>query len=621
MPLVTVAGLAKSFRMQPLFEDVSFTLEPGEKLGVIGLNGSGKSTLLRIVAGIESPDAGELSMARDTTLSFLPQNPFFPEGVTVLESIFASQTETMALLRRYEAACEALHADPGMMDRVARLADELEAAGAWSLEVEARNIMTGLGITDMDRPVAELSGGQRKLVALAHALVGRPGLLLLDEPTNHLDTERIRWLEDYLARSTGALLMVTHDRYFLERVTRRILEVADGTVTSYAGSYSYYLEKKDEQEARKAHAAARRKSLLKRELEWLRRGPRGRATRQKARFDRAQELLSKAPETAERELEIQTGSRRLGNKVVELRGLGKSFEGKAVVENLDFVLEKGERVGLLGPNGAGKSTLLDLVAGRLAPDLGEVVLGPTVAIGYYDQESRELDETQKVIDYVREGGEVIRTGSGRELTAAQMLEQFLFPGTAQHTAIARLSGGERRRLYLLRVLMGSPNVLLLDEPTNDLDIDTLIRLEAYLDQFPGSLLVASHDRYFLDRTVGRLLLFRGRGRVDQALGGYSENVDLAPLPEERVRPAPVGPLPPAPKSRKLRYKEQRELETLERSIEEAETRKKDLEHLLAGVGFDHQKAEEFYRELQQLDRNLEDWIERWSELEELRSSG
>jgi ABC transport system ATP-binding/permease protein len=626
MNIISLEDVSKSYGIKPLFEGVTFGLDDGEKVGIIGTNGSGKSTLLRIIAGQEQPDTGRAVIASQRVVAYLPQTPPVDPDKTVLDTVFTANNETMRLLRDYEMACLELslssERDERLLDRVSKLANQLEAAGGWNLETNAKTILTQLGITDAAALMRDLSGGQRKRVALAHALVLNPDLLILDEPTNHLDADTIAWLETYLARYAGALLVVTHDRYFLDRVTNRIIEIDRARVQSFGGNYVYYVEKKAEQDARRAVATERREALLRRELAWLRRGAKARTTKQKARVDRAEELLRQPTEAARSELEISVGFSRMGKKILELDGISKSFGDQRVIEAFSYNLKRGDRIGIIGPNGSGKTTLLDIIAGRVEPDEGRVEKGQTIVIGYYDQENRELNGDQRVIDYIREAAERIETADGQSITASQMLEKFMFPPSMQYDYISRLSGGERRRLYLLRILMGAPNVLMLDEPTNDLDIQTLVRLEEYLDTFAGCLIVVSHDRYFLDRTVEHIFRLEDGGRVKEYPGNYSAFL------EARVREAaesvettritkPTAARKQSTAPRKLSYKERRELEELEKGIEAAEARKVAIESQLAGSASDFVLVQALYTELESLKQQLERDVDRWAELAEL----
>lgn len=630
MSIISLEDVSMSYGPRSLFEGVTFGLDDGDKVGLIGLNGSGKSTLLRIIAGRTQPDRGRAITAGERVVAYLPQNPSFDPDQTVIDAVFTASDEAMRLLRDYELACNDLSlqsSDERILSRVAMLGHQLEAAGGWSLETNARTVLSQLGISDTAARMGALSGGERKRVALAHALISRPDLLILDEPTNHLDADTIGWFETYLARYGGALLLVTHDRYFLDRVTRRILEIDRGRVQSFAGNYAYYLEKKDEQEAQEAVVSEKQEALLRRELAWLRRGAKARSTKQKARVQRAEELQKQPARAATSELDISIGFSRMGKKVLELDGISKSYDDKKLIEGFSYTLKRNDRIGIIGQSGSGKTTLLDIIAGQTQPDDGSVERGQTIVIGYYDQDNRELDGAQRVIDYVREAAERIETADGQVITAGQMLEKFLFPPAMQYDLISRLSGGEQRRLYLLRVLMSAPNVLMLDEPTNDLDIQTLVRLEEYLDSFAGCLIVVSHDRYFLDRTVESIFRFEGSGRIKQYPGNYSAFLEARERDAPEANRAanqttgafskPVLLPSPTPAPRKLSYKERREFEELEKRIETSEARKGELERLLAASSSDFVAVEAAYTELQTLNRQLEGDINRWAALAEL----
>ena len=627
MNVLSLENVSKNYGVSPLFEGVTFGLEESDKIGIIGANGCGKTTLLRIIAGREQPDTGRVVRAGNKTLAYLAQNPRFDEEATVLETIFAASTGIMKTIRDYEAACHELAtggANEKTLAKVSALQQELEAAGGWEIETNARNVLMRLGITDTSARMKTLSGGQRKRVALAHELIFKPDILILDEPTNHLDADTIEFLEDYLKRYTGALLLVTHDRYFLDRVTNRILEIDRGAVQAFNGNYAYYLEKKEEQAALRAVEEHKREQLIKKELAWLRRGAKARTRKSKLRVAAAQELISQPKEKSASELDIAVGARRLGSKIVEMHGISKSFDGRKLVDDFTYLVKRNDRIGIIGANGAGKTTLLEIVAGRIEPDAGELEIGQTVVLGYYDQESRALDDEKRVIDYIRETAEYVTTAEGHRITASQMLEKFLFPPAAQYALIGNLSGGERRRLYLLKILMGEPNVLLLDEPTNDLDIPTLIALEEYLEDFPGALIVVSHDRYFLDRTVETIFKFEGDGKIRQFPGDYTTYLEITEREkslEAETRAKNSAEKTPAAgrekkESKKLSYKEKRELETLEAEIAEAEKRLAEIENELGEFAADAYKVNLLFNEQQELNARLEQMLERWAELAE-----
>jgi ATP-binding cassette subfamily F protein uup len=630
MHILSIEAISKNYGIRPLFENVSLGLDSSDRIGVVGVNGSGKTTLLRLIAGEEKPDAGRIVFAADVTVGYLPQNPPFKPGQTVLDAIFAASDANTKLLRDYERACQELALDDAgderLLNRVSELAHQLEASGAWELETNARTVLSRLGIYDTTQEVTTLSGGQRKRVALARALVASPQILILDEPTNHLDAETITWLETYLARYRGALLLVTHDRYFLDRVTTRILEIDRSQVQAFEGNYAYYLEKKEEQELARAAEGQKREMLIRRELAWLRRGAKARTRKSKARIDRAESLMAQPKETARAELDINVTSSRTGKKILELHSINKSYDGRTLIEGFSYTLKPGERIGVIGPNGAGKTTLLEIITGRIRPDAGTVEVGQTVRFGYYDQENRALDEEMRVIDYVREVAERIETADGTFITASQMLEKFLFTGAMQYTPIAKLSGGERRRLYLLRVLMTAPNVLLLDEPTNDLDIQTMVTLEDYLDSFAGCLIAVSHDRYFLDRTVEHIFRFEEGGRLRQYPGNYSaflearqrEEKEAAPVRQEAAdKPLKEARAKTGTARRKLSFKERKELEELETRIQEAEERQAAIETELVYNSSDAHLVHKLYMERERLAVQLARDLERWSELAEL----
>ncbi len=634
MNIVSLENVSKNYGFKPLFENVTLGLEDRDKIGIIGANGSGKSTLLKIIAGVEVPDTGRVVRAKGQTLAYLSQNPAYDPDLTVLETIFASSSGVMQTIRDYEAVCHDVAAgdhDAATLERMSDLQHELEMSGGWEIETNARAVLSKLEITDTAAKMGTLSGGQRKRVALAHELIFKPDILILDEPTNHLDADTIEWLEKYLARYTGMLLLVTHDRYFLDRVTDRIFEVDRGTVQNFSGNYAYYLEKKAEQETLREVEGHKREQLIKKELAWLRRGAKARTRKSKHRIEAAHSLMAVPKEQAKGEVDIAVGSKRLGSKVVEINDISKSYGENRLIDGFTYLLKRDDRIGIIGANGSGKTTLLDMLTGRIQPDSGEIDIGQTVHIGYYDQESRALNDDQRVIDYIRDVAEYVTTNEGIQITAGKMLERFLFAPAAQYAVIGNLSGGERRRLYLLRILMGSPNVLLLDEPTNDLDIPTLIALEEYLDDFAGALIVVSHDRYFLDRTIENVFRFESGGHVREFAGDYSAYLEA--IERERSfasiesssdkQPVRTGSdsgrvtqTPEKPQSKKLSFKEMRELEALESSIAAAETRLPEIEKELTLAASDAGKVHELFTEQQKLTAKLEIDMVRWAELAE-----
>lgn len=488
MNLLTIEHLTKSYTERLLFDDTSFSINEGDKIGLIGINGTGKSTLLKIAAGLEEPDLGTVVRGRNLYIRYLPQNPVFEPQLTVLECV---------------------------------IKENEGHEHVWDLEGQAKNMLTRLGVSEYDAVISTLSGGQKKRVALASVLLSAADLLVLDEPTNHLDSSMADWLEDYLKKFRGALLMITHDRYFLDSVSNRIVELDKGKLYSYQAGYGGYLELKEERMAMEQASERKRRSILRTELEWIRRGARARSTKQKGRIQRFEELSARKGPEEDGDVEMNSLTSRLGRTTVEVSHLNKSYGDKVLLRDFTYIFLKNDRIGIIGPNGSGKSTLMKMIAGLVQPDSGETVIGQTVRMGYFSQDNEEMDDSLKVIDYIKNVAEYVKTPDGM-VSASQMLEQFLFPSSMQYTLIGKLSGGEKRRLCLLHILMGAPNVLLLDEPTNDLDIRTLTILEDYLDHFQGIVIAVSHDRYFLDRVVRRIFAFEGDGAVKQYEGGYTD---------------------------------------------------------------------------------------------------
>ena len=586
--LLSAESITKTYGTRVLLDRVSFYLEPGERVGVIGVNGAGKSTLLRILAGAEEPESGCVTRFPNVRLEYLPQNPEFAPGTTVLEQVLLGLSTDARALAEYEA----------------------------------KTILTRLGITRFEQRVEELSGGQRKRVALAAALARPCDVLILDEPTNHLDSEMVTWLEEWLQRFAGGLVMITHDRYFLERVTNRMAEVDGGKLYFYEGSYEDFLRRKAEREESARASERKRQSILRREYQWVMQGPTARGTKSRERLERYEALKHQSGPTERAGLELSSVASRLGKKTVELRGVSKSFEGRQVLRDFDCMLLRDDRIGIVGVNGSGKSTLLNLIAGCLSPDQGEVIVGETVKIGYFSQENPPMDGETRVIDYVKEIGERIETVDG-VITASQLLEQFLFPADVQWSPIDKLSGGEKRRLFLLSILASAPNILLLDEPTNDLDIETLTILEDYLETFPGAVVAVSHDRYFLDKVARRIFVVEGDGRVTPYAGGYTDY--LAALAERRraekkaEKPAPKKEesRPSAPKKLKFSYKEQREYETIDADIAALEEQLADNQAQQSACGSDYVALQRLQEEQSQLESALEEKMERWVYLNDL----
>ena len=633
MNILTIEDLRKTYGTKPLLESVTFGLADDEKMGLIGANGSGKTTLMRIISGMEKSDGGRLMLQNNARVAFLPQNPSFDPTHTVLDAVFDQGDPLLRLLHDYEEVSYALEqmgttVDEKLLERMSDLSHQLDVTGGWDREASAKAVLDRLGLTDMDAIVGTLSGGQRKRVALARALVLQPDLLLLDEPTNHLDTETISWLETYLANYPGALLLVTHDRYFLNRVTNRMLEVMPGGVMKYEGNYTRYLELKEEQERLKEATERTRQNLARRELAWLRRGPKARTSKAKYRVERAEALQESTGTGPDARLQLAAASTRLGKKVLELTNISKAYDDKVLVHKYSRLIARTDRLGIIGENGSGKTTLLDMIAGKVQPDAGHIETGPTVVVGYFDQEGRPLNDALRVIDTVTEVAENVRTADGSIISASQMLERFLFPPAVQYTPVSKLSGGERRRLHLLLVLMEAPNILLLDEPTNDLDIATLAALEEYLDTFDGVLIVVSHDRWFLDRTIDHVLHFEGEGAIREYPGDYSAYLKLREeeKAKEAVAAAKKKANAPAPSKKansetksdtaKLSYKEKKELQETEKRIEAAEERKAEIETELGSGITDVDAITALSEELGELMSAMERDMERWAELAE-----
>ncbi|MCB0217993.1 MAG: ABC-F family ATP-binding cassette domain-containing protein [Chloroflexi bacterium] len=651
MNLVTLEGVHMQYSERVLLDSVDLRINSGDRIGLIGVNGSGKSTLLRIVAGLETPNAGSVTVWGGVRIRYLAQEPALDLEASVLEALYAGRAGPLDLLGRYQRASRALAERPDdalRQDQLGRLVAEIERQGAWTAEAEAKAVLTRLGIDDFEARVGSLSGGQQKRVALAQALVDPADLLVLDEPTNHVDAETIAWLERYLLRVPRSLLMVTHDRYFLDRVVNRIIELDRRQLVSYPESYRRYLELRTNRHEQLAKREEDRRRELRRELEWLRRGAKARSTKQKARSQRVAEMETIAYDSGEQRVALALAGRRLGKRVLEAKGLTKAWGGRPVLRGIDLRLGPGERIGILGPNGAGKSSLLDILTGHVKPDAGSVSWGDTVEIGYFDQRSAGLRDAMKLIDYIEQEAPLIQAADGERVSASKMLEWLLFPGPQQHAWIGSLSGGERRRLYLLRTLIHRPNVLILDEPTNDLDIETLGVLEGFLEAFSGSLIVVSHDRYFLDRTVDQLAVLED-GRLH---AGYPTPFEtFLRLRETQRKQAaeatattlgPTGGSAGAPRAegdgasrgavvadgptsttaipapgRKLSWKEARELEEVEARLEALEARKRELADALNQAGADFERIQALSESLQGVEEALDLAGERWLELSEI----
>ncbi|EPG67352.1 ABC-F family ATP-binding cassette domain-containing protein [Leptospira wolffii] len=615
MNLLSVDRVSKRIGDKLLFDQISFGIDEEEKTGLLGINGSGKSTLLRILLGTEECDSGKVVRNRELKISFLAQFPTFDPNLTILEHILSGSGILMETVRRYEKACVDLERGGEEADREYHSAmEEMDLRQAWELEAKLKNILRELNIPDVTRRMGELSGGMAKKVSLAQALTEESNMLVLDEPTNHLDIDAILWLQDYLKSTDKAVLLVTHDRYFLEEIANRILEIDRGEFRVFPGNYDLYLEKKVEMQAIEEKEETKRKSFLRTELEWLKRQPKARGTKQKARTDRVNEVLERKKAGKDIVLDISVSGRRLGGKILELKNIRKSY-ASPLIDGFSYVFKGKERIGIVGPNGAGKTTLLNLITAREKPDSGDVSAGLNTSFGYFDQMGKDLPPAKKVLDYVKEEiAPSIRMSDGSLWTASQFLERFLFPSQLQQTRIERLSGGEKRRLYLVLLLMKNPNFLVLDEPTNDLDIPTLSVLEEFLDDFPGVVLVVSHDRYFMDRVVDYLFVFKGEGRVDRFPGNYSEYLEYRDYEEKGTKTSAPKPTEKQSDNKKkgLSYQDKRKLEILEKEILSLETEEKELVQNLQSS--DPELAKKSGERLSNLQDELQRKVTEWEEL-------
>lgn len=625
MNLISIENISKAYSEKKLLDNINLGINEGDKIGVIGINGVGKSTLLKIIAGVEQSDEGRLIKGNAVRVEYLSQNPYFDNEATVLEQVFKGNSAIMRLIRDYEQSVRCPNTSP---EKLMKLNTEMDTMNAWNMESEAKGVLTKLGVEDFEAKISTLSGGQKKRIMLASALINPSDLLILDEPTNHLDNTTIDWLEEFLNKRKGALLMITHDRYFLDRVVNEILEVERGNLYLYKGNYSSFLEKKLEREERDASSEKKRQGLLKKELAWIRKGAKARTTKQKARIDRFDKLSEKITELEDEKLDISVGSSRLGKKIIELEHVSKAFDKKKVIDDFSYIVLRNDRVGIIGPNGSGKSTLVNIIAGTMLPDAGSIEIGETVKIGLFSQESYHMDEKLRVIEYIKEGAEFLTTAEGEKISASQMLERFLFDPGSQWTPISKLSGGEKRRLHLLRVLMEAPNILLLDEPTNDLDIETLNVLEDYIENFLGAVIAVSHDRYFIDKVTDKIFVFEDNGVITQFTGNYSDfkERDLTNKEssskedkkskdnnlesnntEDRVKNRPL----------KFSYKEQKEYEQIDDMITFLEEQISNIDVKIKAAATDYMLLQQLMKEKEDLEKQLEEKMERWIYLNEL----
>lgn len=622
MNYLSVEQLSKSFNEQSLFNNLTFGISQGQKVALVGKNGCGKSTLLKIISGLETPDSGKVVFRKDIKVSFLTQNPEFSNHLTIRDYLFDHDNELLSTVSRYEQYLKSdeLNVESKLYQE---LVNKMDALSAWDLESQVKQILGKLGIHDMDLFVDELSGGQRKRVALAAVLVEKPDFLILDEPTNHLDIEVIEWLEKYLSTQTMSLLLVTHDRYFLEEVTNEIIEIDDQQLYSYKGNYSYYLEKKSERKALEAVEVSKAKNLLVKELDWLRRMPKARGTKAKYRIDAAHELMDVAGKNLQEDsLTLKIRTKRQGKKILELHKLVKSFDGEKYIDGFSYVFKRNDKLGIVGKNGVGKTTLLNAITGEMSLDSGEVVHGETTLFGYYKQEEITYPAGTKVIDVVKEVAEVVTLSDGATISASQFLNHFLFPHEVQMTPVEKLSGGEKRRLQLLRVLIKAPNFLILDEPTNDLDILTMNVLEDYLQKFEGTLIIVSHDRYFMDKLTEHLFVFKNKGDIFDFPGNYSDYKNhLDQLEKEtttkakKSKPEKNSAARPD-KKKKLSFNEKKEFGALEKEIHELEQQREHLVEKMNSGGGNHEELMLWSQEIEQLAELIEEKEYRWLELSE-----
>jgi len=610
---LSVENISKSFGAHNLFENVSFGINKDQKIAFGAKNGSGKSTILKIITGLDDPDSGQVVIRKGIRMEFLSQEPNLQDELTIEESIFASDSDILKVIEAYEKALE----NPEDEDAYQKAFEQMDIHNAWDFETQYKQILTKLKLDDLKLKVKTLSGGQKKRLALAIILINKPDLLILDEPTNHLDLEMIEWLENYFAKENITLFMVTHDRFFLERVCNEIIELDNGLIYQYKGNYSYYLEKKEERIAAENASIDKAQNLFVKELSWMRRQPKARTTKSKSRIDDFYVIKEKASSRRkEHQVELEINMERMGSKVVELHKLNKSFNGKVILHDFSYMFNRGERIGIIGKNGSGKSTFLNILTQTMKPDTGKVVIGETIKIGYYTQGGISIKPEQKVIDVIKEFGEYIPLAKGRSISAGQLLERFLFDRKKQHDFVEKLSGGELKRLYLCTVLIQNPNFLILDEPTNDLDIVTLNVLESFLLDYPGCLVVVSHDRYFMDKIVDHLFVFRGEGEIEDFPGNYSDfrtyEDSIEPVKEE------------APKEKinwkenqvqnGLTFQEQKELQKIEREMTKLEEQKQEIEKEFADGKVQENQIDEKANALKKIIKELEEKEERWFEL-------
>ena len=626
MNLITIENISKSYTEKKLLENISLGINEGDKIGIIGVNGTGKSTLLKIIAGVEECDSGKVIKGNKVRVEYLSQSPDFKMDATVLSQVFRGNSEEMEILREYEYLLERAENLEDVSDKLISVQSKIDSLNLWEMESEAKKVLMTLGIKNFNEKIGNLSGGQKKRVALASALIAPCDILILDEPTNHMDNETITWLEEYLNDKQATLIMITHDRYFLDRVSNRIIELDRGKLYSYDGNYSVFLEKKLEREENEKSREEKKQSLIRSELKWVKRGAKARTTKQKARLQRFDELVKSVENINKETLDISVASSRLGKKIMEINNISKSFGEKTIIKDFSYTVTRKDRIGIIGNNGMGKSTLMKILNKSLEVDSGNVDIGETVKIGYFSQESEDMNPNLRAIDYIKETAEYIETAEGEKISASQICERFLFDGTLQYSYISKLSGGEKRRLYLLKILATAPNVLLLDEPTNDLDIETLKILEEYLDYFNGAVIVISHDRYFLDRVCNKIFSYEGNGYIKEYTGNYSDyslKKEIENIKEEsekektkevkKVNKTSKG----VDKKLKFSYKEQREFDTIEEEIEKIENKIASIEKEIEEASSNYSLLQELVEKKEKEENLLEEKYERWEYLNEL----
>jgi len=624
MNYLSVDNLTKSYGERVLFSDISFGLDKGQKTALVAKNGSGKTTLMRIIMGLDDPDSGKVAVQKNVSVGFLPQVPIFDESKTVIETIFTAQNPMIQAIKEYEIALKAAESGTeASIERLQTASAQMDDLKAWDYDTELKRTLSKLNVNNLQQVMSELSGGQRKRVALAKVIIEQPDMLIMDEPTNHLDIEMIEWLEEYLSRANISLFLVTHDRYFLDRICTHIIELENNQIYKYEGNYEHYLLKKEEREANELASADKARNLMKKELEWMRRMPKARGTKAKYRIDNFYELEKKAKgPNRQKDLKLDVQMSRMGSKILELKGINKAFDDLVILKDFEYVFKKKERVGIVGKNGVGKSTFLNIIMGLEQADAGEIMTGETVVFGYYNQQGLKLPADKRVLDVVKDIAEVIPVGKkGETLTASQFLNLFLFPPKMQQTPVSKLSGGEKRRLHLLTILVKNPNFLILDEPTNDLDLQTLQVLEEFLETFQGCVIVVTHDRYFMDKLVDHLFVFEGEGKIKDFNGKYADYRDWKQEEEKEAKKLEKAAKPKtthrAPQEKKkLSFKEKQEYEKLESEIEQLEEEKEQLEANLGSGELDHQKLQEWSERIAEIIKLVDEKTERWLELAE-----